>query len=186
MGIDSHSFGRGDWSGRGRKPIVRQQRRIDRPRQCDGTDVAGAGFSQRLGAFIERGAGCQHVVHEENPARSHGIGPSNMKGPAEVGQAGRSGQRRLRGIVTDSDQIGIAEGDFQPSPDCVGQEQRLIEFPLAEPYRIKIVKATDQTNIAAYSADMPEDKFKKETLELINALYPNKKPKPGQLFKIVE
>ena len=63
---------------------------------------------------------------------------------------------------------------------------RPAEFPLAEPYRIKIVKATDQTNIAAYSADMPEDKFKKETLELINALYPNKTPKPGQLFKIVE
>jgi hypothetical protein len=33
---------------------------------------------------------------------------------------------------------------------------------------------------------MPEDKFKKETLELINALYPNKAPAPGQLFKVVE
>ncbi len=60
------------------------------------------------------------------------------------------------------------------------------EFPLAEPYRIKVVKATDKTNIAAYASDMPEVAFKKETLELINAMYPNKKPKPGQLFKIVE
>jgi predicted Zn-dependent protease len=60
------------------------------------------------------------------------------------------------------------------------------EFPLAEPYRIKVVKATEQTKMTDYSADMPEDKFKKETLELINALYPNKKPKAGQLFKIVE
>jgi predicted Zn-dependent protease len=60
------------------------------------------------------------------------------------------------------------------------------EFPLAEPYRIKVVKATDKTSIADYAADMPEDKFKKETLELINAMYPNKKPAPGQLFKIVE
>jgi hypothetical protein len=33
---------------------------------------------------------------------------------------------------------------------------------------------------------MPEDKFKEETLELINAMYPNKRPQPGQLFKIVE
>lgn len=63
---------------------------------------------------------------------------------------------------------------------------RPAEFPLTEPYRIKIVKATEKTNIADYAADMPEDKFKKETLELINALYPNKKPAPGQLFKIVE
>ncbi len=63
---------------------------------------------------------------------------------------------------------------------------RPAEFPLAEPYRIKIVKATAQTKLTDYAAEMPEDKFKKETLELINAMYPNKKPKDGQLFKIVE
>jgi len=63
---------------------------------------------------------------------------------------------------------------------------RPAEFPLAEPYRIKVVKATDKTKISDYAQDMPEDKFKKETLELINAMYPNKKPAPGQLFKIVE
>ena len=60
------------------------------------------------------------------------------------------------------------------------------EFPLAEPYRIKVVKATDATKLSDYAADMPEDKFKEETLELINAMYPNKRPQPGQLFKIVE
>ena len=60
------------------------------------------------------------------------------------------------------------------------------EFPLAEPYRIKVVKATDATKLTDYAADMPEEKFKRETLELINAMYPNKRPKAGQLFKIVE
>jgi len=60
------------------------------------------------------------------------------------------------------------------------------EFPLAEPYQIKILKAKAGTNLADYAQDMPEVKFKKETLELINALYPNKEPAPGQLFKIVE
>ena len=60
------------------------------------------------------------------------------------------------------------------------------EFPLAEPYRIKVVKATDKTQLSDYAAEMPEREFKKETLELINAAYPNKKLKPGQLFKIVE
>ena len=63
---------------------------------------------------------------------------------------------------------------------------RPAEFPLAEPYRIKVVKATDKTKLSDYATEMPEDKFKKETLELINAMYPNKKPAPGQLFKIVE
>jgi predicted Zn-dependent protease len=60
------------------------------------------------------------------------------------------------------------------------------EFPLAEPYRIKVVKATDKTRLADYAAEMPEREFKKETLELINAMYPNKALKPGQMFKIVE
>jgi predicted Zn-dependent protease len=60
------------------------------------------------------------------------------------------------------------------------------EFPLAEPYRIKVVKATDKTELSDYAQDMPEDRFKKETLELINAMYPNREPKPGQMFKIVE
>ena len=49
-----------------------------------------------------------------------------------------------------------------------------------------MVKATDGTKLSDYAADMPEEKFKKETLELINAMYPNKRPKAGQLFKIVE
>jgi predicted Zn-dependent protease len=63
---------------------------------------------------------------------------------------------------------------------------RPAEFPLTEPYRIKVVKATPQTDLDAYAPDMPEEKFKKETLELINVMYPNKKPAPGSLFKIVE
>ena len=63
---------------------------------------------------------------------------------------------------------------------------RPAEFPLTEPYRIKVVKATPQTDLSAYAAEMPEEKFKKETLELINAMYPNKKPAAGTLFKIVE
>ena len=60
------------------------------------------------------------------------------------------------------------------------------EFPLAEPYRVKVMKATNKTNLSDYAQDMPEDKFKKETLELINSMYPNKEPAPGQLFKVVE
>ena len=60
------------------------------------------------------------------------------------------------------------------------------EFPLAEPYRVKVIKATNKTNLSDYAQDMPEDKFKKETLELINSMYPNKEPAPGQLFKVVE
>jgi predicted Zn-dependent protease len=60
------------------------------------------------------------------------------------------------------------------------------EFPLAEPYRIKVEKGDGKKRLEDYAADMPEDKFKKETLQLINAMYPNKEPKQGELFKVVE
>ena len=60
------------------------------------------------------------------------------------------------------------------------------EFPLAEPYRVKILKATDKTRIEDYVKDMPVEKFKKEELELLNGLYPNREPKPGEYVKIVQ
>ena len=60
------------------------------------------------------------------------------------------------------------------------------EFPLAEPYRVKILKATDKTRIEPYVKDMPVEKFKKEELELLNGLYPNREPKPGEYLKIVQ
>jgi predicted Zn-dependent protease len=60
------------------------------------------------------------------------------------------------------------------------------EFPLAEPYRIKIVKAKEGTDLATYAAAMPVEKFQREELELINGVYPKGNPKPGQLFKVVE
>lgn len=60
------------------------------------------------------------------------------------------------------------------------------EFPLAEPFRIKIVKAKDGTQLAEYADAMPVERYKREELELINGVYPGGNPQPGQLFKIVE
>ena len=60
------------------------------------------------------------------------------------------------------------------------------EFPLAQPYRLKIIQATDKTKIEDYAKDVPVEKYKKEELELLNGLYPNRKPKPGDYIKIVE
>ena len=60
------------------------------------------------------------------------------------------------------------------------------EFPLAQPYRIKIIQATDQTRLATYAKDVPVEKYKKEELELLNGLYPNREPKPGDFIKVVE
>jgi predicted Zn-dependent protease len=60
------------------------------------------------------------------------------------------------------------------------------EFPLTEPYRIKVMKATDTTKLGDYAENVPVEKYKEEELELINGLYPNKKPPAGQFIKVVE
>ena len=60
------------------------------------------------------------------------------------------------------------------------------EYPLAEPFRLRIREATADTRLEDYAQDVPVDKFQKEELLLLNALYPDKKLKTGQLYKVVE
>lgn len=60
------------------------------------------------------------------------------------------------------------------------------ELALAEPYRIKTIRATDKTRIADLARTSPIPKYAAETLRLLNDLYPDKEPQPGQLLKIIE
>jgi predicted Zn-dependent protease len=60
------------------------------------------------------------------------------------------------------------------------------EFALAEPYKIKTIRATETTRIADLAKTSPITKYPAEQLRLLNDLYPDKEPKPGQLIKVVE
>jgi predicted Zn-dependent protease len=60
------------------------------------------------------------------------------------------------------------------------------EFPLAEPFRVKIRTADASTRLEDHAAAVPVERFQKEELQLINGLYPNGVPKPGSLYKVVE
>jgi predicted Zn-dependent protease len=60
------------------------------------------------------------------------------------------------------------------------------EYPLAQPYRLKVVTATATTKIENYVKDLPDEKLKKERLELLNGLYPKREPQAGDLLKVVE
>src|SRR5690606_2644782 len=51
---------------------------------------------------------------------------------------------------------------------------RPAEYALAEPYRLRILRATDKTRLAEYAERIPSHKYQREELELINAVYPNK------------
>jgi predicted Zn-dependent protease len=60
------------------------------------------------------------------------------------------------------------------------------EFPLAEPFRLRIKTADAGTRLEDYAAAVPVERFQKEELQLINGLYPNGVLRPGSLYKVVE
>lgn len=60
------------------------------------------------------------------------------------------------------------------------------EVAQAEPYKIKTIRATADTRIAELAKASPIKEYPAQVLRLMNDLYPDKEPKPGQLLKIVE
>ena len=60
------------------------------------------------------------------------------------------------------------------------------EFALAEPYKIKTIRATATTRVADLAKTSPLPEYPEQQLRLLNDLYPNKEPQAGQLIKIVE
>jgi len=60
------------------------------------------------------------------------------------------------------------------------------EFQLAEPDRIRLIKATPGTRIAQLAAGSPIQKYPAERLRLLNDLYPDKEPAAGQWLKVVD
>jgi predicted Zn-dependent protease len=65
------------------------------------------------------------------------------------------------------------------------RRMRANEFPLAEPYRLHIMRTTEGTTIEALAKESPIPKYPLQQLRLINNLYPNGEPKPGDLVKTV-
>ncbi len=60
------------------------------------------------------------------------------------------------------------------------------EYPLAQPYRIKVIRADEGTKLDEYAKSVPVEKYQKEELQLLNGLYPNGKIQPGQYLKVIE
>jgi predicted Zn-dependent protease len=60
------------------------------------------------------------------------------------------------------------------------------EFAVAEPDRIKVLKAGPQTRIEELARSSPIRQYPAERLRLLNDLYPDKEPTPGQLLKVVD
>jgi predicted Zn-dependent protease len=79
----------------------------------------------------------------------------------------------------------IDDGIFMSSIQTM-RHLKPAEYPLAQPYRLKIVTATGATKIEDYVKNVPGEKFQKEQLELLNGLYPKGEPRAGDSLKVVE
>jgi len=60
------------------------------------------------------------------------------------------------------------------------------EFALAEPYRLRILKAAGDTTIESLAADSSIKQYPEQQLRLINKLYPDGEPKAGDYVKTVQ
>jgi predicted Zn-dependent protease len=142
--------------------------------------VAGASVFNGKGITVDGNEGYSLVTRNGSPI-DNGAGPVRWavvyRGQSAFVFAGAS-RSALNGVPE-------ADGLIRSVTETL-RGLRPSEFPLAEPYRVKIIEAKQGTSISQYASEMPEDKYKQETLELINAMYPKKQPQPGQLFKIVE
>jgi predicted Zn-dependent protease len=79
----------------------------------------------------------------------------------------------------------IDDGIFMSSVQTM-RHLKPAEYPLAQPYRLKIVTAAQGAKIEDYVKNVPGERFQKEQLELLNGLYPKGEPRPGDSLKVVE
>jgi predicted Zn-dependent protease len=108
-------------------------------------------------------------------------------GPVRWAVLYRGPQVFVIGAASRSSEAGapLDDGVFMSSIETM-RDMKPAEYPLAEPFRLKIIQAGADTRIEDYAKDMPVEKFKKEELRLINGLYPKGEPRAGDFIKVVQ
>jgi len=93
----------------------------------------------------------------------------------------------LIGGASRSSEAGVPldDGLFLSSIQTL-RDMRPAEYPLAEPYRIKVIRATADMKLDSYAKDVPREKYQQEELQLLNGIYPKGKLAEGELIKVVE
>ena len=117
--------------------MIRNQVLIDSPCQGEGEHVGRTGSAQGLGAFVDRRAGCEDIINEQDAFVHDLNGVPYDKRTAKIGETifTRQGGLGWRGGGTD--QIGVGEGNVQMSSDPVREQQCLVELSLAEPFVVQ-------------------------------------------------
>jgi predicted Zn-dependent protease len=117
--------------------------------------------------------------------RSTGL-PWGGKGPASVAVVYNNG---LAYIFLGATRVATEFGAFEPifvSSIKTFRRLRDNEFAAAEPERIRVMQAGPDTRIEELARKSPNTRYPAEELRLLNDLYPDKEPAPGQKLKIVD
>jgi predicted Zn-dependent protease len=117
--------------------------------------------------------------------RSTGM-PWGGTGPAAVAVVYNNG---LAYIFSGATRIPTQFGAFEPifvSSVKTFRRLRDNEYAAAEPERIRVIEAGPDTRIEQLAQKSPTMKYPAEELRLLNGLYPDKEPTPGQQLKVVE
>ncbi len=102
------------------------------PGQGLNVDGLCAGFSERLGAFIDRGTRGEDVVHKQRGFSLNGRRSRHDKTFSKIFQTFSSREGRLgKGGLRPPEHVD-ENGELPLLPQMVGQQERLIIFPFAE------------------------------------------------------
>jgi predicted Zn-dependent protease len=150
------------------------------PREFLLEQLKGASFSKGEALSVNGMDGYTLVTRRGSPL-------DGGEGPVRWAVLYRDKSAFLFGGASRSGSSGLPADDglFQSSLQTM-RSLKPSEYPLAQPYRIKVIQATEATKLDDYARNVPVEKYKKEELQLLNGLYPNGKVKPGQYLKVVE
>jgi predicted Zn-dependent protease len=118
----------------------------------------------------------------------HGSPLDGGEGPVRWAVLYRGDDAYLFGGASRSGTAGLPADDglFMSSIQTL-RALKTSEYPLAEPYRIKVVQGTDdKKKLEEYAKAMPVDRYKKEELQLLNGVYPSGKFDTNGKMKVVE
>jgi predicted Zn-dependent protease len=150
------------------------------PRNFLLSKLKGRGFSRGADLYVDGMEGYTFVTQYGSPL-------DRGEGPVRWAVLFRDNSVILIGGASRSSAGGVPvdDGIFM---SCVETMRHLkpAEYPLAQPYRLKIVTATSTTKLEDYVKRMPDETFKQERLKLLNGLYPKGEPRAGDMLKVVE